>query len=133
VADKKSSSESLLGCVGILILYAAGTAVYYVYGWATDSQSWYAMRYSIPGEKVIRPAKPHDCEWSAAPLGEKNCHYRAMVSTIKSAMDQHGKAMTSYDDGKTWYMNDGSDFTDTPIPNNVKATSVSVAWERVQD
>jgi len=69
-------------------------------------------------------AKPHDCDWLAAPLGAKNCDYYPQVQVQRTSTDRSsGRPVVTFDGGKTWDYNDG--------PNPVKAgTQVHVGWQK---
>jgi hypothetical protein len=77
---------------------------------------WYSVEYSVATDQVDWKAKPSDCDWGRAPLGEKGCHYEKTVTAFNAAGDvvggedaptygtdaQTGKPTISYDKGKTW-------------------------------
>lgn len=95
---------------------------------AWHSKVRYAMQYSVGYDEVYKNNRPHDCDFLTAPIGEKNCHYdaNAQKQIVRTGIDPSGYAVVSYDDGKTWYPNDG-----TPP---VKAeTSVNVSWQKVDE
>jgi hypothetical protein len=56
-------------------------------------KSWYALTHEVPAERVEVEKKPHDCEFSTAPIGVKNCHYDAKVFVMKG--DNSSKAERS--------------------------------------
>ena len=97
----------------------------------------YAFQYSVDSERVTVARKPHDCDWSSTPLGNKHCHYKAMITirnsenqivggtSVKLATSTTGEPIISYDDGETWKIN--------PAGNNLKPVSVSVFWRKVED
>ena len=97
----------------------------------------YAIEYSVDSERVTVEHKPHDCDWSSAPLGNKHCHYKAMITirnsekqivggtSVKLATSTTGEPIISYDDGETWKIN--------PAGNNLKPVGVSVFWRKVED
>jgi hypothetical protein len=39
----------------------------------------YAWAYNVQPNQVFESPKPHNCEWGAAPLGDKFCHYQKAV------------------------------------------------------
>jgi hypothetical protein len=39
----------------------------------------YAWAYHVEPNQVFKSPKPHDCEWRAAPLGDKFCHYEKAI------------------------------------------------------
>ena len=97
----------------------------------------YAFQYSVDSERVTVEHKPHDCDWRSAPLGNKHCHYKAMI-TIRNSENQivggtsvglatstTGEPIISYDDGETWKIN--------PAGNNLTPIGVNVFWRKVED
>lgn len=48
----------------------------------------YAWAYNVEHNQVFKSPKPHDCEWGAAPLGDKFCHYEKAI-TVEN--DVNGK------------------------------------------
>lgn len=64
---------------------------------------WISITEDAPVDKVIIEKKPHDCEFSAAPLGDKNCHYEKVMSKMMWSTSTKGDPIVSEDDGKTWY------------------------------
>jgi hypothetical protein len=44
----------------------------------------YSWKYSVPFSSVHVDRQPKDCEWSHAPIGEKDCHYRKDVETVRN-------------------------------------------------
>jgi hypothetical protein len=108
-------------------------ACYFVYvgcsaAWHSKARS--AMQYGVAYDKVYKSNKPHDCDFLAAPIGEKNCHYDADAqrqSAIRTGINPSGYAVVSYDDGKTWYLNNGNP------PVKAEAASLSVTWQKVEE
>jgi hypothetical protein len=43
--------------------------------------SWYAIVNGTDTDQVHIDAKPHDCDFSKAPLGDKECHFEKHVET----------------------------------------------------
>lgn len=62
----------------------------------------YAFRYNTTSKHVYIDKKSHDCEFLAAPIGNKHCDYSATVSVIRWATSTTGNPIISYDNGKTW-------------------------------
>ena len=84
--------------------------------WQIKWQIKYAWEYSVDSDHVVIERKPHNCDWDSAPLGNKHCHYEAVVSTLNSAgtvVESGGKQNTAVGD------------------QNV--TKVHVDWQRVED
>jgi hypothetical protein len=124
VKDKWSSAQYLLwGVIGM-------------YLWTVPGQIWHtkwrhALANGIDSSKVIIEDKPHDCAFLAAPLGEKYCHYKRNVATLRWAKSTTGNPIVSYDEGKTW-----SVFTPDPtvtIPQYSTIEEVYVNWEKKSD
>jgi hypothetical protein len=94
--------------------------------WVHDSNwHWfYALEYDVESTQVMIERKPHDCEWSAAPIGEKHCHYERVISTVLTRPAGGGQ-MVSNDNWKTWH------FVESwlgPI-----SPSVTVSWRRIDE
>jgi hypothetical protein len=52
-------------------------------------------------DQVFVDHRPHDCEWGTAPIGSKHCHYNAVIQTVRTFVDDKGRLMVSYDEGKS--------------------------------
>lgn len=96
---------------------------------AWHSKVRYGMQYGVAYDKVSKDNKPHHCDFFAAPIGEKNCHYDAVVQkqSVRTGVNPSGYPMVSYDDGKTWYPNNG----DPPV--KAEPASLSVTWQKVEE
>jgi hypothetical protein len=71
--------------------------------------------------------RPIDCDWFAAPLGNKGCDYEAKVEvqTYIVRDNGYGKMFWSDDGGKTWHDNEG---------NAVKpSTQVYLSWSKTDE
>lgn len=92
----------------------------------------YKLYYSVSDGHLAIDKEPHDCDFWKAPIGEKECHYKRIVSTVeigKGATDN--TPVMSLDGGKTW-----SYFTPDPgitVPHDATVTSVCVSWQRIED
>jgi hypothetical protein len=129
--EKKSSGWDFGNIVGALItLYVLGG----VWHWAWYSKLRYTIQYQIPFSQVITEKEPHDCEFLKAPIGEKNCHFAADVTTttmepdtevssVRTAQNDSGEPMVSFDDGKTWVAK-------RSLPTK---TFVYLSWKKVED
>jgi hypothetical protein len=98
---------------------------------AWHSKVRYFVQYGLPQgpnwDQVTKEKAPHDCEWLKAPLGEKYCHYDAVVSSGRISKDSKtGNPIWSSDDGKTWSWYDATN------PSRVMP-HVYVGWEKVED
>jgi hypothetical protein len=91
------------------------------------STNRYAFQYSTDLDHVFKQARPIDCDFLAAPIGEKGCSYGTEVSTLTYIVrdNGYGKMFWSDDNGKTWSPNDDG---------LVKAgTNVYVSWKKHTD
>jgi hypothetical protein len=79
----------------VLVLVFASSPV-----WMT--KAWYSFTTAADYDHVIVSKKPIDCDWGAAPLGNKGCSYAKTVSTHTCAISTTGKPIWSDDGGKTW-------------------------------
>jgi len=70
------------GGLGVLIVVAIGLWV-----WSAGGiyKAWYSFKYSVSPDKVHVDAKPNDWDFMRAPLGDKGCHYEAVVAAYNSA------------------------------------------------
>ena len=101
----------------------------------------YALQYDTGVREVNVATKPHDCEFWAAPLGNKYCHYERRISTLRWATSTDGQPIVSYDEGKIWntYRPDnGVTVQITPgngvtVQKNSTVENVYVAWEKKED
>lgn len=101
--------------------------------WSFLSDVWhskwrYGLTYSVESDKVIIEEKPHDCDFLAAPLGNKYCDYEREVTTLLWSSSPNGP-IQSFDDGKTW-----ETFTPDPnvaVPKVSTAVKVFVFWKKV--
>jgi len=83
----------------------------------------YATEYRLPSQKVTIDKKPHDCEYNAAPYGNKYCHYEVTIlSSILKKTGSEGKPIYSYDNGKTWFP---SEYSVEP--------NMSLGWTKIED
>ena len=86
----------------------------------------YTIKYDTKRDYVRVTPKPGDCDFLHAPIGLKGCHYETSIQVTRYSKDvQSGRAIVSYDDGKTW----------SPVPADEKSgpTEVYVGWDRVAD
>lgn len=117
-----SNSDDASGCLSAIVLAIVG--VYFLW----HSKWYYAMRYGISATHVLIDPKPHDCDFMKAPMGDKECSYKRIVSTVEWAKSQTNTPIVSFDGGKTW-----SGFTPDPqtyVPQFPTVVSVEVSWEK---
>lgn len=129
MSQNGEGGSALVGLIGLSLF----GWVYYAGG---INNAWYSLQYSVWPEKVDVPAKPSDCDFIRAPLGDKGCTYQAHVITYNAAGNwvggddapkygrdsKTGKPIISHDNGKTW---DWWPAADIPDP---KITNVVVTW-----
>lgn len=121
----KSSTVSSLFFIFIIVV---------LFDYASDAwhSTWrYALTHGIDSDKVTVQPRPHDCNFLAAPLGEKYCHYERIVSTVRWATSTTGNPIESYDEGKTW-----SPFTpdaNVKVPQYSTIEEVFVQWGKKED
>lgn len=123
------------GWIGFLIIVGLVTAWFAFPGWVNNL--WYAAEYRVGPSQVHVSARPKDCDWGHAPLGEKGCQYKSTVAAYNAAGEvvggdlaptyghdtSTGKPIISYDDGKTWAWFEG----------DPKVKAVEVGWVRSTD
>jgi hypothetical protein len=116
------------------LIVAGGFLAFSNYGWTNSI--WYAAQYGVSFGDVLTDAKPKDCDFFRAPLGDKDCSYKAHVRVYNAdgvlVADENapkygsdtktGKPIVSYDDGKNWDWYIGA-----TVPNG-KPKSVMVYW-----
>lgn len=95
----------------------------------TDHPDYYRLHYSLKKEHVHVSGYKIDCEFFAAPIGKKPCHYEAHVimNGVSGLYEQH--AVISTDKGETWTRIDDAKRDDGKIQVN----DVVIAWEKVAD
>jgi hypothetical protein len=110
-------------------------------------KSWYALKNAVPVQRVEIDKKPHDCEFTTAPLGHKNCHYDPVIAKIMWSTSPSGDSIKSADGGKTWetHVPGKCDFDVTlncpnifdpeggKAPQNPTVTGLIISWQKVQD
>lgn len=107
------------GCLVIIVLLATG--VWFAI-WGRDSALRYSVQYEADRSMVTVERKPTDCDFLRAPMGRKDCNYEKEILVAKHRRDTaSGRAIVSFDDGKSWEWNDGG-------PE--QGTSVYVTWRR---
>jgi hypothetical protein len=136
----KASNELPLGCWVSLFVFAA--IIWFLLPNRWTDPIWYSSAYQINGNQVHYRPKPTDCDWSRAPLGDKECHFKKTVTAYNTdgypvAGDyaplynkdrDSGKPIVSYDEGKTWQAWPA----DTPLPD-LKVHRVEIDWMKVPD
>lgn len=88
----------------------------------------YAPTHDVGWDQITKDKIPHDCDWLSSPLGDKNCHYDAVVHSLRTSKDKSSsKPIYSIDDGKTWRWTDPDYSGQQPEP------FVTIGWEKVND
>jgi hypothetical protein len=104
----------------VVLEWLFGIAILALVVWWLLPDDWrikYAAEYMLDPDQVAVERRPHDCEWNSAPLGDKHCHYEAMVTVY----NQDGKVIeTSF--GKP-----------DSEPSDQKPTKARVEWRRITD
>ncbi len=98
---------------------------------AWHSKWRYSIQYGVPDEKIHRADKPHDCAFLAAPLGEKYCHYKLVLTTVRWATSITGNPIVSYDEGKTWSI--FAPEVGSTVPKYPTVEDVDLGWEKVDE
>jgi hypothetical protein len=103
-----------MGFKSLLFVLVGVTILLFVFWWLLPDDwrlKYAAERWAdadwIDTDQVNIERKPHNCEWSSAPLGDKHCYYKAVAIRYNS----HGEVIT---DGET-------------------TSKVLVGWERVEE
>jgi hypothetical protein len=52
-----------------------------------------ANEYKVSQDQVFIEPQPHGCDFDDAPLGNKYCHFKKVLSTVK---DEQGKVTAVY-------------------------------------
>lgn len=73
--------DNVEGFFGYLVIAGIAGWLYFVGFDAT----WYAVEYQVSPDKIHVDAKPKDCDFMHAPLGEKGCHYEAAAAAYNTA------------------------------------------------
>jgi len=126
------SDES--GC-GFIVLAVVGVYFFAPASWT--NAVWYGVKYKVGLSEVHTDAKPTDCDFMHAPLGNKDCSYVAHVKAYNAKgvlvagedAPKYGRdtktrdPIVSYDGGKNWDWYPG-DFPDLTV------ASVQVFWRK---
>lgn len=129
-----AQSDDGCGCLVLLAVAVGGFLAFSNYGWS--NALWYSVQYGVGFDDVQTDAKPKDCDFIHAPLGDKGCSYKAHVRVYNAdgvlvagenapkygSDTKTAKPIISYDGGKTWDWYSGG-----AVPNP-KPNSVRVFW-----
>ena len=138
-APAQTRTDFSFGTLINLIIFAL--IVYVILPASWTDPFLYSTEYSIDSDQVHRNTRPTDCDFIHAPLGDKGCHYKKMVTAYNAAgnavagdgaprysTNTIGNPIVSYDDGKKWQLPP----VDTPVPD-LKVKTVQIDWTRVTD
>jgi hypothetical protein len=118
-------NKPLAGCMAwLLVILAYLSFAFARYVWHPEWRWLYALDYSVEAGQVTIEKKPHDCEYDTSPLGNKNCHYERVISTVRTRPAGGGQ-MVSNDNWVT------SHFVEPWL--GPVSPSVTVSWRRVDD
>jgi hypothetical protein len=121
------ADHSDLSWVGFVIV---GWLVIFVWlpdmWWSKTRISWW---YGVSTDQVTIEKKPADCNFFHAPLGGKGCHYDPQAGGVQVKTDNSNPARfavnyVSFDDGKTWTVDDA-------VPPT--KPQVVISWERIEE
>jgi len=131
--------QDLFGC--LLKLFMIAVICFVIWELLPESLSdklWYSFQYQVSMSQVNRAHKPTDCDWGFAPLGNKGCHYKKLVTGLNAdgwlvagqeapmfSRDVAGNIISSVDDGKKWQ-------PATQV-KSLTVTRVVINWMKVSD
>jgi hypothetical protein len=135
-----SDQNEGLGCLALFVILIIASLSWGSGGWI--DWLWYSVKYAVMPAQVEVEAKPKDCDFWHAPVGRKECHYRAVVAAYNvngglvggdnaprySRDSRTGKPIVSYDNGARWDWLLGV----TDVPSR-KVAKVLVSWTKVDD
>jgi|HubBroStandDraft_6_1064221.scaffolds.fasta_scaffold84292_6 hypothetical protein len=85
----------------------------------------YSWQYGVEFSQITQNPRPRDCNFFAAPMGDKACHYDRQVSTVLTGIDSAtGRRIVIYSNDGSREWNDG---------NNPVKSSVSIWWQKVDE
>ncbi len=90
--DKPTLFATLTELVYCLAILAAAAALCGGLFWSLDpalaEQYWYSFTKDVPRTRVFVSPRPMDCDFSHAPIGRKQCHYKKLVDMDKDESGQ---------------------------------------------
>jgi hypothetical protein len=136
-----NKNEGSLG--GFIVLIILALIIWFILPASWTDPILYSMEYSINSGQVHWNAKPTDCDFIHAPLGDKACHYKKTVTAYDAAGyvvagddapkyghdTNTGKPIISYDNGKSWNWLP----TDAPATPDLTVKRVEIDWVKVTD
>jgi hypothetical protein len=102
---------------GIGGLLVAAVVLFFIFAPVSWTNAvWYGVKFKVSPSEVDTDTKPTDCDFMHAPLGNKDCSYKAYVRAYNArggfggrrrrtevrSRYQNWRAIISYDEGKTW-------------------------------
>jgi hypothetical protein len=139
VATTVEELKSNLGCLTVWAIIIGIVWILLPASWTAPLL--YSVIYETQTSKVHYVEKPKDCEFIHAPLGDKSCHYKKVVSAYNLEGELIGgddapefsqdkntnKPIVSYDNGKTWTF-----LVEGQRPDR-RVERVDVDWTRVSE
>lgn len=52
-------------------------------------KSYYGLKEGVEPDRVTIMPEPHDCDFSKAPIGDKECHYEKVVTRLQDKQGDH--------------------------------------------
>lgn len=82
---KSEPGQYLYGLLGAVLLFGLPALwIWSLTPYSLRYRLFYSVVYSVKANHVSIEKKPVDCDWSHAPLGDKDCHYEKQVSPISN-------------------------------------------------
>ena len=99
---------------------------FYISAWLWPDANWvnyvqYSSESDLKNATVSIAPRPHDCDFFAAPMGSKHCHYNKHLRAVRVRTLSSG-GFVSTDEGRTWTKAKPSDHA-----------AVFISWEKVYD
>jgi hypothetical protein len=74
---------SALKGVGILLACVVGILLLVTILQYGPAKGYYALQNDVEPDRVTIMPEPHDCDFSKAPIGDKECHYERVVTKLR--------------------------------------------------
>jgi hypothetical protein len=134
-------NESSLG--GLVVLIVLALIVWFILPDRWTDPLWYSVKYSVNTDQVHWNARPTECDWGHAPLGDKGCQFKKTVNAFNAVGEvvggddapkygndtKTGKPIISYDKGKTWAWLP----VDAPAAPDLRIKRIEIDWAKVTD
>jgi hypothetical protein len=69
--------EMIIAYTIVVICLAAPIGILW---WLIPDKYEYSFWYHVDSDNVVIEEQPHNCDWERAPLGDKGCHYKKVVT-----------------------------------------------------